>query len=135
VSALLPKRDIGQDAVVRHLTEQQAVSALRRRAVVEQMLSTDLHEGSFRWLDVRPSAATYTLRLHETVDDGTVDYLDVYEFRSVDEDDEFGEGIVLGEFGEISAVLEAAVEQGANPDRWVNAGVIQDEYRDLLARH
>lgn len=123
-----------KDAGVRHLTEQQTCAALRRRASVEQMLSTDVQAGSFRWLEVRPTAESYALRLHETLDDGSVDYVDVYEFRSVDEEDEYGDGVLYGEFVEVSEVLEAAAAHGAKPDRWVNAGVIQDEYLDLVTR-
>lgn len=118
---------------MRHLTEEQAIAALRRGAAIEQMLSTELRAGSFRWLDAHSSGETFILRLHEAVDDGTDDVLDVYEFRSVDENDEFGEGVVVGEFPDTTALLDAAVDLGAIPDRWVNAGVIQDEYRDLRA--
>ena len=119
---------------MRHLTEQQALAALRRRAPIEQMLSENLDAGSFSWLAVLPSPHGCVLRLHRTVDAGSDDYLDVYEFGSVDEDDYLGEGELIGEYTDEATLLEAATEVGARVDHWVNAGVIQDEYRDLRLR-
>jgi hypothetical protein len=119
------------DDHVRHLTEQQALAALKRRAPIEQMLSKDLDSGAFSWLAARPSGQVYTLRLQHTLDDGTKVYFDVYEFRSVDEDDDLGEGTLVGEYPDGASLLKAAAEFGATSDRWVNEWIIQDEYRDL----
>lgn len=119
---------------MRHMTEQQALTALRRRAPIEQMLSENLDTASFSWLAARPSGQGFTLRLRHTRDDGSANFLDVYEFKSVDEDDYLGEGVLVGEYPDEASLLQAAVEVGAQMDRWVNEGVIQDEYRDLRAR-
>lgn len=125
---------IRHDDHVRHLTGQQALTALRRRAPIEQMLSENLNTGSFSWLEARPSGQGFALRRQHTLDDGSENFLDVYEFRSVDEDDYLGEGVLVGEYPDEAPLLQAAVEIGARMDRWVNEGVIQDEYRDLRAR-
>jgi hypothetical protein len=117
------------------LTREQAAAALRRGAAIEQMLSTSLSGGSFRWLDARATGEAVTLRLHETVDDGSDGFLDVYAFRSVDEDDDYGAGVIIGEFRSVAAALEGAGEVGAVADQWVNAGVIQDEYCDMRTQH
>jgi len=119
---------------MRHLTEQQTLVALRRRVPVEQMLSEDLRTGSFSWLAALPSQDGFALRLHHTVDAGSDDFLDVYEFGSVDEHDYLGEGELIGVHPDETTILKAASEAGARADRWVNAGVIQDEYRDLRSR-
>jgi hypothetical protein len=80
------------------------------------------------WLSASPSDAGVTLRLHHVLDDGSEKFFDVYEFRSVDEDDYLGEGRVVGVYPVAAAALEAAVEFGARIDRWANQGVVQDEY-------
>lgn len=119
---------------MRHLTEHQAVAALRRRLPIEQMLSESLGAGFFSWLEALPSEAGFVLRLHHTVDAGSDDYCDVYEFGSVDEDDYLGVGELIANCPDETSLLEAGVAVGAQPSRWVNAGVIQDEYRDLRKR-
>ena len=119
---------------MRYMTEQQALTALRRRAPVEQMLSENLDAGSFSWIEARSSGQGFALRLHHTLDNGSENFLDVYEFRSVDENDYLGEGVLVGAHHDEASLLQAAVEVGAQMDRWVNEGVIQDEYRDLRAR-
>jgi hypothetical protein len=125
---------LGHHCGVRHLTEQQALAALRRGAAIEQMLSEDLRSGSFRWLDARRSDAGFELYVHETLDDGSDNFWDIYEFRSVDDDDEFGTGVIVGIYPAEALLLQSASELGARPDRWVNDGVIQDEYGELRTR-
>jgi hypothetical protein len=122
---------VGDDDGVRHVSEQQTFSALRRGASVEQMLTDSLSERRVRWLVALPDVDGITLRLHHVRDDGDADFLDVYEFQPVDEEEYFGEGRVVGRYPDAETVLEAAVVIGARPDRWVNAGVIQDEYAAL----
>ena len=124
---------VGDDGTVRHLSEQQTLSALWRGASVEQMLTHSLSERRVRWLVALPDVDGITLRLHHVHDDGDADFLDVYDFRPVDEDEYFGEGRVVGHCPDAETVLQAAVGMGARPDRWVNAGVIQDEYAALRA--
>jgi hypothetical protein len=59
----------------------------------------------------------------------------VWEFSPADGRDSLGEGIDLAEFDSPEALLEAAArDHGASPDRWVNEGMVQDEYRDLRHR-
>lgn len=122
---------VGDDGGVRHLSEQQTFSALRRGASVEQMLTHSLSERRVRWLIALPDADGFALRLHHVRDDGDADFLDVHEFQPVDEDEDFGEGRLVGRYPDAETVLQAAVVMGARPDRWVNAGVIQDEYTAL----
>lgn len=120
---------------MRHLTEQQAIGALRRGASLEQMLTPALDgSGTIRWLQAIPSGIGITLRIHHDYDDGRDDFLDVYEFRSVDEDDYLGAGSIVGEYPDAATLLSAASELGATAERWVNEGIIQDEYGDLRNR-
>ena len=95
------------------------------------MLTRNLAERTVCWLTVVKGGADFALRLHHVRDEGNPELLDVYEFQPVDEDDEFGEGRLVGRYEDAQSVLEAVSGMGGRPDRWVNPGVIQDEYADL----
>jgi hypothetical protein len=118
---------------VRHLSEQQALAALHRRISVEQMLTRSLSDQTVRWLSLGPTNEGFALRLHEVRDEGSTDFLDVYDFQPLDEDEDSGEGRLSGHYPDARTALEAAVGAGAHPGRWVNGGVLQDEYADLRA--
>lgn len=126
---------VGHDWDVRHLSSQQALSALGRGASVEQMLNETLGGQEIRWLSVHAADGGLALRLHQVRDEGTIDFLDVTAFSPVDAGEEFGEGRLLGRFADAETALAAAEANGGRPDRWVNAGVVQDEYADLLRAH
>lgn len=68
------------------------------------------------------------MRLHEAEDVGSTDFADVAAFPSADPDDGFGEGRVVASSSEASEILDAASGFGAAADRWVNQGVVDDEY-------
>jgi hypothetical protein len=122
---------LGMITPVRHLTEQQGATALRRGAAIEQLLTATLDEGTVRWLSITATDDGFTLRRHDVLDDDSDDFLDVYEFRPVDEDEYVGEGILLDSFPDAPAAIEAATRNGSRMTRWVKGGVIQDEYADL----
>lgn len=104
---------------------------LRRGAPIEQMLTENLNERVLRWCSVRRSGVRFALTIHDVRDDGDDDFLDVYEFRTVDDEEVVGEGRLVGTYSDVASVLRAAGAIGARADRWVNAGVIQDEYASL----
>lgn len=99
------------------------------------MLTETLGGQDIRWLSVHAAGGGLTLSLHRVRDEGTNDFLDVTAFSPVDEDEEFGEGRLLGRYPDAATVLAAAEAAGGRSDRWVNAGVVQDEYADLLRAH
>ncbi|MEQ7011335.1 hypothetical protein ABN028_34735 [Actinopolymorpha sp. B17G11] len=119
---------------MRHLTEQQARAALKRGAAVEQVLSASLEAGTVEWVRAHPAGASLVLHLHRTLDEGSTDFLDVYEFSPTDEEEEFGEGLRVGEYPSTESLFQAAADLGARPDRWVNDGLVQNEYLDLRTR-
>lgn len=121
----------GHDGAVRHLSEHQALMALRRGASIEQMLTESLIKGALRWCSTRRSGVRFALTLHHVHDDGDGDFLDVYEFQTVDDEEDAGEGRLVGEYSDAASLLKAAAVMGARADRWVNPGVIQDEYASL----
>lgn len=117
----------------RHLTLSEATSALRRGRQVEQYLGVDNGPDGrpvVRWVAVGEAHRVFRLTLHEVEDVGSDDFLDVSEFPPIAEDEEVGEGQVIGTSEEADAALHLAESLGAAPDRWVNQGVVQDEYRD-----
>lgn len=120
---------------MRYLLPFAIRSALNRGRAVEQFLGGFEHNGSpaLRRLTLQPENASVTLLVYESYDEGGEDDLDLYEFSEVD-----------GEPGDPAAehpcaTLEEALtlartRYGADPDRWVNEGIIQDEYQDYIAR-
>jgi hypothetical protein len=73
------------------------------------------------------------VRLHTVEDLDETDRLTVDEYPSFQETDEedFGQTIGEAESAE-EAVGLAARELGADPARWVNQGVLQEEYNDYV---
>ena len=117
---------------MRHLTEKQAIGALDRGCPIEQLLvpSTTDHR-TIEWLRLSPQSSGITLVRHRVRDVGIADFLDVYEFPPVDPDEEPGEGMDLATYAGSAEALVASAAYGARVDRWVNEGVLQDEYADL----
>jgi hypothetical protein len=117
------------------LTERQAVGTPDRGRPIEQLLAQSATDQTvIEWLRLSPQASGVTLVQHRVRDVGSVDFMDVYEFPPVDPDEEHGEGTLLATFVGSAKAVAASVTHGARPDRWVNDGVIQDEYADLT-RH
>ncbi|MGK2876756.1 MAG: hypothetical protein ACSLEW_14155 [Nocardioides sp.] len=116
---------------MRHLTDNQSLLALKRGARIEQMLTRDLSEGKVRWLVLEPGRSGVALRLHEVHDTGNANFVDVYEFPPLDEEEHHGEGRLVALCLDEDSALRTASSSGGSPGRWVNAGVVQDEYADL----
>jgi hypothetical protein len=117
-----------------YLTMTFALGALRRGSGIQQLLGTDYVAGrpTLRWLTAwRERDGGYVLVIHHVFDEGSEQFWDVAEFTPVDEDEYLGEGRSLGAFNTPEEVLHAAQAYGAVTTRWVNEGVIDDEYGEL----
>jgi len=116
--------------VRRHLTENEAVSALRRGRAVEQLLDEARHEGrpTARWLSIIRREDAFVVLVHHVYDDGSPDFRDLSEFEPVDIEEDVGEGREVAREPEPERALLAASSHGAAPERWVNEGVVADEY-------
>ena len=116
----------------RYLTSSEAAAALRRGSQIEQFLgrSNDNRRPTVRWLSAYPSGRAFELVVHHVEDIGTEGFFDVSEFPPLDDEEYVGEGRSVAAEVEPGLILDAAELHGARPDRWVNAGVVQDEYRD-----
>ncbi len=114
---------------MRYLTEQIALGALRRGATIEQFLGP-VKPAGIRYVEIRAGFEVY---LYLVEDNGNEHFWDVGEFGSLEEreEDEFGRLIARAE--DADRALAAAEELlGASPTRWVNEGVVQDEYADYV---
>lgn len=83
------------------------------------------------WLSASPTADGITVTYHHVFDAGRDDFLDVYEFSLVSDDEELGKGLLIGVFPGVGIALEQAPALGAGRDLRANEGVIQDEYADM----
>lgn len=98
------------------------------------MLTRSPSEWTLCWMSVVPGDAGFALRLHHVRDEGSTDFLDIYEFQPVEEDDEFRRRSLGRWVPGCSERAGGCFGHGRSPDRWVSAGVIQDEYADLRKR-
>ena len=111
------------------MSEPQALAALDRGSPIEQLLAQPGTEPTvIEWLRLSPQSTGVNLVHHRVQDVGEADFVDLYEFPPVDADVEHGEGTVLATFSGSAEALAASVEHGARADRWVTAGMVQDEY-------
>jgi hypothetical protein len=118
----------------RHLSRALAEAALRGGRGIEQLLSVDV-EGTgirrVRWVAISSSRrGEFTLTAHNVRDEGSSSIFDVHEFAPADDEEPIGEGRLVNTFAEAEMAISAAEALGAVPARWVNQGLIGDEYRD-----
>ncbi|MEV6574889.1 MULTISPECIES: hypothetical protein [Streptomyces] len=87
-----------------------------------------------RYVEVRATKGPFEVYLHTVEDVGSESFLDLGEFPPFDPDDEASEfGLLLGMAEDPLAALRIAEQHvAAERDRWVNEGVVQDEYGDFV---
>lgn len=128
------RRSFHYDARMRYLAESFALGALRRGKAIAQFLGPSEGQAGglvVSWVEVQPSRDAFTVVLHAAEDVGGEYFADLWEFPPADPDNEFGRK--LGEAEEPSeAVAIAEKLTGAVRSRWVNLGVVQDEYLDYV---
>jgi hypothetical protein len=117
----------------RYLTPADLRQWLENGRAVEQWLDTRI-DGSDRlikWLRIhKDRRGGYEVTRFEVYDQGNESFIDIYEFSSYEPDEPFGSS---QKFEDWEQALEYAVtEGGANPNRFVSDGVIQNEYADFI---
>ncbi|HVG45053.1 MAG TPA: hypothetical protein VM890_10000 [Longimicrobium sp.] len=123
--------------MTRYLAPPFLQSCIGRGRSVEQFLGgyMDGDERALRWVEIRPEPNGVALLLHQVYDEGDEGFLDVYEFTEVDDGTERDGPAAEHHLSTLEEALLLAGElYGADPDHFVNEGVIQDEYRDYLRR-
>lgn len=121
---------------VRHVTLEQAARTLRRGKEVQQLLPSEPHDGrpTVRRLAIGPEDESFVVRLHRVFDPGDPAFLDISEFEPVDANEEVGEGVEVARDSLPEGALATAAQHGAVPDRWVNQGLVENEYADARSR-
>ncbi|GLY75012.1 hypothetical protein [Actinoallomurus iriomotensis] len=122
---------------MRHLTRSFAEGTLRRGREVEQLLEAFEQDGrrELRWASISPPTRShgFTVQLHTVEDLDDTYQLTVDEYPSFHESDEEDFGQTIGETESADEAIDlAARELAADPARWVNQGVLQDEYNDYV---
>lgn len=82
-----------------------------------------------RWVAISPGRSGVTVCLSQVVDAGTDTFHDITEFPPLEPDEgSWGREIAVLTTPE-EALQMAVQEPGAEPGRWVNQGIVCDEYR------
>jgi hypothetical protein len=114
----------------------EALSALKRGKAVECFLGSCERNGArgIRHASVTLVGDEVQLRVFHTADKGNAAFLDLYEFDPLDSSLSPGDADEVSAFPTLEAC--AAAVQVRWPERglrFVNEGVLQDEYRDYIA--
>ncbi|WP_232667056.1 hypothetical protein [Pseudonocardia sp. TRM90224] len=130
---------------MRHLALPFAIGALRRGREIEQFLGPvdGAGERGIRWVSIGSGAAGFTVSLFERADlDGStlrdlpvLPSLSEQHTESSDERRDAAEldGRAVGTASSAEGALALAERAlGTHPERWVNSGVVGNEYDDYL---
>ncbi len=119
----------------RYLSQFDVHQKLKNGRTIEQWLSVrdDGDDRVIKRISIhRERHGEYAATLFETYDQGNQSFIDVYEFQSIEPDEPYGLMKAFDDWE--SALAYVTTELGANPDRFVSEGMIQDEYKDFIAR-
>jgi len=118
---------------MRHLIPSFALAALRRGQQIEQFLGRVERDGQpgLRWIALSPGSSGVTIYLSDVEDVATDNFLDITEFPPLDlEEERWGRKITVLPTPE-EALHQAQRDLAAEPQRWVNQGIVCDEYQDF----
>lgn len=128
---------IGATVHRRYLTLSEAESALNRGKSIECFVGSCERDGQrgIKWLSASRCGENLRLAIFETADLGSADFLDLHEFGPMNpalEPDEPDEEKMFENFRSLVSEVEALFP--GSTARFVNEGIIQDEYSDFIAR-
>lgn len=117
---------------MRYLMAEQLRANLSLGRYVEQWLPPKHydHYTIIRYISIEKNdELTYDVNYWEQYDDGNENFIDVYSFSDVDPD----EPGILNTFNSIDEALNFVMANyNTLPDKFVNRGMIQEEYRDYV---
>ncbi|MFV7709982.1 hypothetical protein [Shewanella algae] len=119
----------------RYLDESEANSAIRRGKSVEIFLGPceASGESGIRWASASRVESGVELSVFEVQDEGSPEYLDIYEFTPLRDDlcpGEPTERVNIASVSEIGAFVRS--RYGIAMPGLVNEGVVQDEYKTYI---
>ena len=117
--------------MTRHVSADDIASILRRGREVEALCGAGTRQGTLRWVSLRTQKdAQVRATVFEVVLPGDLELLDVYEFEPAPGTNPEGvlEQRTFSQADEAIAYLSSS--WGVDSSRFVNAGVVQDEYYD-----
>ena len=117
-----------------YLTEQQLKANLMVNRAIEQWLSV-YNENDYtiiRWIRIdKETSGEFSVAYFESFDEGSEDFADIYEFSLKYPDEPFG---VINYFDTLEEVLNyTIITYHASIDKFVAAGIIQEEYLNYLS--
>lgn len=116
-----------------YLQNEQLRTNLSLGRTVEQWLGYKQEDDYIvlRWISIeKESGDGYSVAYIESFDEGTEDFLDIYEFSTLDPDEPLG---IINTFSTIDEAIDFSLDEyGAKVDNFVSAGMIQEEYRTYL---
>lgn len=130
-----PEPATSRTLVVRHLTPEQAAFALRTGRAIEQAFGREQSRddpGTVRWFTISERDSMFVVRRHLVEDVGGAGFGDLRSFPPIDPDEPSGEGVEVDRSSQADEAITVSATHGASPHRWVNFGVVADEYRDSL---
>ncbi|TDQ12031.1 hypothetical protein [Pedobacter metabolipauper] len=112
-----------------HLTIEQLKANLSLGKTVEQWLGYK-DENSYtilKWISIeKEHHGEYSVAYIESFDEGNEDFIDIYEFSTLDPDEPLG---IISTFSNIDEAIDFSLnEYGASVDKFVSGGMIQEEY-------
>lgn len=116
-----------------YLQNEQLRTNLSLGRTVQQWLGYKQKDGYIvlRWISIeKESSDEYSVAYIESFDEGSEDFLDIYEFSTLDPDEQLG---VVTTFSTVNEAISFSLDEyNAKIDRFVSAGMIQEEYRTYL---
>jgi hypothetical protein len=118
---------------MRYLNPQQLLTNLNRGKPIEQWLGHDIlpdYTVLKRLTIDKENNDEYSVDYMEVFDEGDENFLDIYEFSTIDTDEPYG---IMTKFKTPKEAIDYSIEKyNCKIDKFVNAGVLQEEYRDYL---
>lgn len=118
---------------MKYLQFDQAKTYLKLGKSIEQWIGAEKKDDYviLKWVTIaKERDSLYTVGYIECFDEGSEDYLDIYEFSAVDPDEPFG---LFNQFPSlIDAITFSLDTYSLSKDRFLVSGMIQDEYLNYL---
>jgi hypothetical protein len=123
------KWEINKFFMSKYLTIEQAKSRLSLGKSIEQWLNVSPEEQYtiIKWIKIdKEKDGTFSVAFFESFDEGSDNYVDIYNLSLVEPDEPYGR---IDNFDSIGDALKFAESNyAAKSEKYVTAGMIQEEY-------